>query len=410
MASDLNVGREMNFSDRPGITRSKFPKLKRGLILLSLAAATAAAVAVPVSASASASTLPSPVVGYTYVDGNTATVNTIDGYARHADGSLTPLAGSPFTAGGAGTGTGLGSQGAIQATANGRYLLAVDAGSNQISVLRIAAGGVPVLVGQPVSSGGVKPVSVAVSPFGLVYVANSGTGGSGYSGFRLGLFGGLTPIAGSTVTVPDGSGVGDVFFNAFGTQLIGTRTTTSLIDSFVVLLNGHLLAAHGSPFTGQGLGQLGAEFSPTRPSQLYVSDAHNGPGLGDVSAYKDSLFGQLSSIGSSPYADGQTAPCWVEISHDGRYLFAINTGSGNISSYSINPDGSLTLIGSTPINGGGADIDARLSPDGKYLLVDGSGMHFVSVFAVNGGTLTEVPSSPTPLPAGVTSSSGIVNT
>jgi len=398
----------MNFSDRPGVTRSKFPRLKRGLILLSLAAATAAAVAVPVSASASASTLPSPVVGYTYINGNTATVNTIDGYARHADGSLTPLAGSPFTAGGAGTGAGLGSQGAIEPTADGRYLLAVDAGSNQISVLRISAGGIPTLVGQPVSSGGIKPVSVAVNPFGLVYVANSGAGGSGYSGFRLGLLGGLTPIAGSTYTVPDGSGLGDVFFNALGDHLIGTRTTTSLIDSFVVVL-GHLIPAHGSPFTGQGLGQLGAEFSPTKPSQLYVSDAHDGAGLGMVSAYNDSLLGQLTSIGNSPYADGQTAPCWVEISHDGKYLFAINTGSGNISSYSINSDGSLTLIGTTPIIGGGADIDARLSPDGNYLLVDGSGMHFVSVFAVNGGTLTEVPSSPTPLPAGVTSSSGIAN-
>jgi 6-phosphogluconolactonase (cycloisomerase 2 family) len=99
----------------------------------------------------------------------------------------------------------------------------------------------------------------------------------------------------------------------------------------------------------------------------------------------------------------------VEISHDGRYLFTVNTGSGNISSYSINPDGSLALIGSTAISGGGADIDARLSPDGRYLLVDGSGMHFVSVFAVSGGSLTEVPSSPTPLPAGVASSAGIVN-
>ena len=102
------------------------------------------------AASASASTA-SPVVGYTYVDGNTTTANTIDGFARHADGSLTPLAGSPFAAGGAGLGTGLGSQGAIQATPGGSYLLAVDAGSNQISVLRVTAGGVPVLVGQPVS-------------------------------------------------------------------------------------------------------------------------------------------------------------------------------------------------------------------------------------------------------------------
>jgi len=358
---------------------------------------------------ASASTA-SPVVGYTYVDGNTAAANTIDGYARHADGSLTAMAGSPFAAGGAGLGAGLASQGAIQATQDGRYLLAVDAGSNQISVLRVTAGGVPVLAGQPVSSGGIKPVSVAVSPSGLVYVANSGTGGSNYTGFRLSFNGTLTPIPGSTYTVPDSSGLGDVFFNAFGNHLIGTRTGTSLIDSFVVLPGGRLLAAKGSPFTGQGLGQLGAEFSPASPSQLFVSNAHNGTGLGTVSAYRDGLLGQLSSIGSSPYADGQTAPCWVEISRDGRYLFAVNTGSGNISSYAINPGGSITLIGSTPISGGGADIDARLSPDGKYLLVDGSGMHFVSVFAVNGGSLTEVPSSPTPLPAGVTSSAGIVNT
>ena len=88
-----------------------------------------------------------------------------------------------------------------------------------------------------------------------------------------------------------------------------------------------------------------------------------------MSAYRDSLFGQLTPIGASPYADGQTAPCWVEISHDGRYLFTVNTGSGNISSYAVNPDGSLTLIDSTPIRGGGADIAARLSPDGRYLLV-----------------------------------------
>jgi 6-phosphogluconolactonase len=361
-----------------------------------------------VPAAASAST-PSPVVGYTYIDGNTTPANTIDGYARHADGSLTPLPGSPFAAGGAGLGTGLASQGAIQATGDGRYLLAVDAGSNQISVLRVTAGGVPVLVGQPVSSDGIKPVSVAVSPSGLVYAANSGAGGSNYTGFRLGFNGTLTPVRGSTYTVPDASGLGDVFFNALGDHLIGTRTGTSLIDSFLVLPGGRLLAAPGSPFTGQGLGQLGAEFSPTSPSQLFVSNAHNGAGLGTVSAYRDSLLGQLTPIGSSPYADGQTAPCWVEISHDGRYLFAVNTGSGNISSYAIDPGGSLTLIGSTPIAGGGADIDARLSPDGRYLLVDGSGMRFISVFAVNGGSLTEVPSSPTPLPAGVTSSSGIAN-
>ena len=269
----------------------------------------------------------------------------------------------------------------------------------------------PVQVGQPVSSGGVEPVSVAVSPFGIVYVANKGNaaGGANFSGFRLGFNGTLTPIPDATYAAPAGSGPADVLFNSIGTSLVGTLVNTSQIESFKVLPDGRLFAAPGSPFTAQGLGQIGAEFRPTNPSQLFVTNAHNGAGLGTVSAFSDNFFGHLSPIGSSPYADGQTAPCWVEVSHDGRYLFAINTGSGTISSYSISRDGSLTLIGSTPITGGGADTDARLSPDGNYLLVDGSGNHFVSVFAVNGGTLTELSSSPTPLPTSVTSSAGIVN-
>jgi 6-phosphogluconolactonase len=360
------------------------------------------------AASASASTT-APVAGYTYLDGNTAGANTIDAFARHADGSETPLPGGPFAAGGAGTGAGLASQGAIQVTRDGRYLLAADAGSSQVSVLRITGGGVPELVGHPVSSGGSQPVSIAISRAGLVYVANSGPADSNYAGFRLLPGGTLVRIPGATFAVPGTSGLGDVFFNATGTHLIGTRTGTSLIDSFLVLPGGRLLPAPGSPFTGQGLGQLGAEFSPARPSQLFVSNAHNGAGLGTVSAYTDGLLGRLIPVGASPYADLQTAPCWVEISHDGRFLFTVNTGSGNISSYAISPDGSLTLIGSTPISGGGADIDARLSPDGRTLTVDGSGAHILSVFAVNGGQLTEVPSSPTPLPA-AGAPAGIVNT
>ena len=84
-----------------------------GALVLGLAAA--AAVAVP--ASASASTAPAPVVGHVYVNDNTKGTNTIGAFDRHADGTLTAEAGSPFTAGGAGTGTGLASQGALQFSA-----------------------------------------------------------------------------------------------------------------------------------------------------------------------------------------------------------------------------------------------------------------------------------------------------
>ena len=350
---------------------------------------------------------PSPVVGHTYTDDNNAGPNTVSAFDRHADGSLTPTAGSPFAIGGTGLGKGLGSQGALQSSPFGRYLLAADPGSNQISVLRVTADGVPVPVGAPVSSGGVEPVSIAVSPFGLVYVANVGVGGSNYTGFRMTFSGQLIPIPNSTVAVPEGSGVGDVLFNSFGDRLVGTRDNTSLIDSFTVGFDGRLTAAAGSPYAAQSLGPIGAEFRPTNPDQLFVSNAHAGAGNGTVSAFHDSFRGVLTSIGDSPYPDLQTAPCWVEISHDGKYLFAVNTASGTVSSYSINRDGSLVLLSTATFTNGVNALDARLSPDGRFLSVIGGSSHELSTFSVDGGTLTELPSSPVALPAD-SSAAGLV--
>jgi 6-phosphogluconolactonase len=377
-----------------------------GTILLAAAAA-AAAVAVPASAAASAQA--STVVGHVYVNDNTPGTNTIGVFDRHADGMLTPHAGSPFAAGGAGTGAALASQGALQISPDGRFLLAVDAGSNQISVLRIKSDGSLRLVpGGVASSGGVLPVSVAIHG-SLVYVANAGAGGSNYTGFRLGPNGRLAPIAGSTVALPDGSQPGDVLFNSTGRKLAGARVGTSQIDSFTVGDSGLLTAASGSPFPAQGLGPFGSEFRPTNPRQLFVSNAHN-TGTGTVSAFRDSANGTLTSIGSSPFADNQTAPCWVEITHDGRFLFTVNTASGSVSRYSIASGGALRLLGSTPIRGTSVGaVDARLSPDGRFLYVDESSAGAVAAFAVHGGSLTELASSPAALPTGA-APAGIVVT
>jgi 6-phosphogluconolactonase len=342
------------------------------------------------------------VVGHVYVNDNTKPANTIGAFDRHADGTLTPEAGSPFLAGGKGTGTGLASQGALQFSADGRFLIGVDAGSNQISVLRVHPDGSLSLVpGGIVSSHGVLPDSIAV--YGdLVYVANSGAGHSNYTGFRLSFRGHLFHLPGSTVTLASGAAPGDVLFNGTGTKLAGTEVGPSLIDSFTVGADGRLTAAPGSPFPAQGLGPFGSEFSPANPDQLFVSNAHNtAPDSGTVSAFRDHRNGRLTPVSGSPFPDGQMAPCWVEISHDGQFLFTVNTASGSISSYQIAPNGALTLLGSTPISGTkvGA-VDARLSPDGGFLYVDESATGKVAAFTVSGGGLTELGTSPFPLPAG----------
>jgi len=352
---------------------------------------------------ASASPLPSRVTGHVYLDDNTAGANTIAAFDRHADGSLTPLPGSPFSAGGAGSGTGLASEGAVQIADGGRFLLAVDAGSDQVSALRIEPDG-SLRLASVVSSNGALPVSIAVHG-SLVYVANAGPADSNYTGFRLGFFGNLSPVPGSTVALPAAAQPGDVLFNGTGSRLIGTRVGTSQIDSFTVGLGGRLTAAPGSPFTAQGVGPFGSQFRPTDPGQLFVSNAHNGTGLGTVSAFTDSRAGVLNSIGSSPVADQQTAPCWVTITPDGRYLFAVNTGSGTISRYSIAPGGALTLLGSTTVSatGGVGAVDPGVSPDGRYLYVNENRVGSVGAFAISsGGNLTELPGSPAPLPAGAT--------
>jgi 6-phosphogluconolactonase len=336
------------------------------------------------------------VVGHVYVNDNTAGTNTIGAFDRHADGSLTPLDGSPFDAGGAGTGAGIGSQGALQVTDDGRYLLAVDAGSNEISVLRIGPdGGLKPVGGGPVPSGGVEPVSLTVHD-GLVYVANAGSGGSNYTGFTLNPGGHLRPLADSTVALPDSAQPGDVFFNGDGTKLVGTRVGTSQIDSFTVGADGRLTAAPDSPFAAQGLGPFGSEFRPTDSAQLYVSNAHGGPGAGTVSAFSDGSDGTLTSIGSSPFPDFQTAPCWVEISHDGSVLFTVNTASNSISSYTIAANGTLTLASTSSLGSPKGAEDLRLAPDGGTLWVVDTGAHAISAFSVSGSSLTGLASSPTP--------------
>ena len=340
--------------------------------------------------------------GDVYVNDNTASANTVAGFARQADGRLTPLPGSPFAAGGAGTGSGLASQGAIQVTSDGRYVLAVDAGSNQISVLRIERSGAlePVRDGV-VSSSGAQPVSVTEHD-GLVYVANAGAADTNYTGFRLTDDGRLRPLPGSTVPLPADAQPGDVLFNSTGTSLVGTRVGTSQIDSFSVGFGGRLSAAPGSPRPAESAGPFGSEFRPTDPRQLFVSNAHAGTGNGTVSAFSVAYDGRLTPIGSSPFADAQTAPCWVEITHDGEFLFTVNTGSGSISRYAIAPSGTLSLLGSTPVSAqsGVGAVDARLSRDGRSLYVDESRVGTIGVFGVDGGQLTEQGS--VALPAGAT--------
>src|SRR5262245_11866458 len=102
------MDRPIRAGNRFAIDKEGHMRVGRGFIAAVLALAATAVAAGGSSAFASSS----PVVGHVYVNDNTAGTNTIGAFDRHADGTLTPAAGSPFAAGGAGTGSTIGSQGA----------------------------------------------------------------------------------------------------------------------------------------------------------------------------------------------------------------------------------------------------------------------------------------------------------
>jgi 6-phosphogluconolactonase (cycloisomerase 2 family) len=119
--------------------------------------------------------------GAVYVLSNQASGNEVLVYNRSLNGSLS-AAGS-FSTTGNGTGAGLGSQGSVilHDLEGYSYLIAVNAGSNDITVFRVDGPGLTQI--DKVSSHGTTPISVTAHE-NLVYVLNAGGSGN-ISGFRL---------------------------------------------------------------------------------------------------------------------------------------------------------------------------------------------------------------------------------
>src|SRR3989441_11514502 len=105
--------------------------------------------------------------GAVYALTNQISGNAVAVFRRAADGTLV-AAGSVAT-GGAGTGSGRGSQGALALSDDGRWLFAVNAGSNEVSAIRV--GPARLSLTSRVGAGGTRPISATVHG-SLLYVLN----------------------------------------------------------------------------------------------------------------------------------------------------------------------------------------------------------------------------------------------
>ena len=313
-----------------------------------------------------------------YTITNQVAGNAVAVFARAADGTLT-AAGS-FATGGTGTGAGLGSQGAVTLSNDGRLLFAVNAGSNDVSVFRVTPEGLSLASRAP--SGGVQPISVAVSG-SVVYVLNAGGAGN-ISGFTASNSGELTPIPGSTKSLSSATaGPAQVSFSPDGRELVVAEKNTNLLDVYPVDANG--LAGERTSFASAGGTPFGFAFG--LHNVLLVSEA-SAPG--SASSYTLSRGGVLQLV-SGVVVTHQGAPCWAVVTNNGRFGFTGN-GSGSVSAFSIAPDGAIRLVApngaSAVIPGGINDIALSRNSRFLYALQTGSTPGIQAYRIENDGSLT----------------------
>jgi 6-phosphogluconolactonase len=339
--------------------------------------------------------------GYAYTLNNDGMQNGVVVLSRNDDGTLTEAAGSPVATGGRGlvapAGGDFDAQGSVRV--HGKYVLAVNPGSNSIAVLRIDGGRLTPVEGSPFASGGVTPLSVTAHG-DLVYVANQAipfmnpNASPNVTGFRMSADGRLTPIPGSTVEFPAGQGPAQVEFNPSGAVLAVTAgfQADGRIHAFAVQPDGRLREGPGSPFVTREIsGTVGYSWSADS-RRLFVSNFRGSA----VTVFSvDATTAALEPVGPA-YPNGGGAACWTALSPDGTTLYTGNFVGNSISAFAIRSDGTPSLLGTVARRDAMAPDtkDIEVSPDGKYLYAIGPIGRHVAVFAIGADRL------PRELPAG----------
>jgi 6-phosphogluconolactonase len=344
--------------------------------------------------------------GVVFTASNRAAGNEILVFHRDDRGGLSFAQAVPT--GGLGTGGGLGNQGGLVLSADSRWLLVVNAGSNDVSVFRVYDDGLKLASRTP--SAGHRPISVTIDR-DLVYVLNAGGAVGGVdniAGFRLDRRGRLHPIANAVqlLSAPD-TAAAQVGFTPDGEFLVVTERATNLIGVFPIATGddddeNYGVAGAGTFYQSAGVTPFGFSFDPR--GHLLVSEAAGGaPDASTVSSYAVTRDGGLEVI-SAAVPTTESAACWLVVTDNGRFAFTANTGSGTVSAFRVQRDGGIALLDQDGVAAstgtGSAPADSALSAGSQFLYTRNGGNGTISAFRVTiNGDLTPLSTLPG-LPAG----------
>lgn len=378
-------------------------------------------------------------VGAVYVASNAYRANSILTFLRYADGSLVP--GSQVSTGGRGSGPGLlladdplASQDSLIVDRPNRLLFAVNAGSDDVSVLAINGSSLKLIDRQP--SRGTYPVSLALFDHTL-YVLNAI--GNSVTGFSVGSGGKLTYRQTCALpNLPPGDGIlagdptqstqpvvtqtaGEVGFSPSGTQLVvvskegprlanfpfGNTSGSGRIFVYQTDPATHALDCsnaptitalpRNAPLSGNTIqGKFPFDFAWSAQGHLLLTEVFGTgtdpqvPGSA-VQSFTLASDGSLTPDGN-PVGSGQLVVCWIVQSNN--RVYTANFLNDDISLYQSGAGGSLQLISGAAVSFGQkgspqSPIDLAITNDGRFIYQLATGSATVLPFRVEtSGALT----------------------
>jgi 6-phosphogluconolactonase (cycloisomerase 2 family) len=231
--------------------------------------------------------------------------NSVSAYSVAADGSLNPVAGSPFSTGSALTR--MGSNG-VAVSPDGKHLYVSNQIASSVSAFSIAAdGSLNPVAGSPFATGA-NPRAVSVSPDGqYLYLVNQIS--EDISAYSIAADGSLSPVMGSPFAI-EGLPLG-VAVSADGRHLYVAHVAFGNdVWGYSIAADGSLSPVTGSPFATGGIRGNSVAVSPDS-SHLYTTNSTSK----NVSAFSISVNGSLNSIAGSPFATG-SGPLQIAVSPD----------------------------------------------------------------------------------------------
>ncbi len=324
--------------------------------------------------------------------------NALLAYVNTGDGNLVPLPGSPFLTNGEGVGNPqqmLGPEDGdsqIKLTSDGKFVLAINPGTNTIAVFEVNIDGTLVAVpGSPFPSGGQTPSSIDIRGK-YVYVVNKSndfahpiTQAPNYTTFTIDNTGKLTPLADSTFETTPGTSPAQALVSndgrfLFGADFLGFMLVPPVgtLRSFSIT-NGKLSPVAGTPYAlpaGDG-GALG----------LWQNPACNTLYVGFPVAAKVGVYNIDAGTGALSYqtaVDAGAAACWIRTNKKGDRMYVLNSAENTVGVYNTSSPSSPVFINKLALKYPGPlylsadgtaflttseDFSLNFSPNGKFLYV-----------------------------------------